>query len=227
MYLCIDRGAKVSFGLKIKNINSDIVIDTNYANFGIFQEGTFDYYKDGDYYYFYMEFPECDIKPILAVNCNNHYYLPFYGDYKKNDNEKYYRYEARQWRDEPPSINYALLLPMNYITDTTENFGLKIYNDNGLVFSSNFKNFIIKDVIKMSIDKYSNSFSHTEIIEPYYLVDGLIGSVTEEDLSKSYISIKNISSTSGDIYLDYFDSTFVRWQTIMEEYTVVVGEISS
>lgn len=227
----------MSYGIEIKNENGDILVDGTNPNFGVYETGittSYSYqYFEQTMYGVRITYTPTDEQPLLALRCTNRY-AHFYGQHFKDANGKYYKFEAIQDSITSKIFEYALLLTSNNML-STDNYGLNIYNNNNdLIFSSNFRNFIIKDIITVT-PPYSHSgmtysFSHAEVTNPYYIVDGVYGWVRDDpdyySPSDHLLYVKNLSSTSGELYMGGFDPRDWDNDCILDTITVIIGELS-
>lgn len=195
------------YGVEFKNTGGDVIVDGTNINLGVYESGTVSWSLVDGVYWCRIDHTPCDNPPIVAIETNGNFYYPSFSRRLTDGNNQYYRFETKYASSPGPSWNYALMLPYSELVQTSGGYGLEIFDASGnAIFSSNYRNMRIRDVVTVSKPTSGNitSFTHASVTNPYYLVDGIFGVAIVTGFtptpSRLYeAGVRSTSSTGGEL----------------------------
>jgi hypothetical protein len=194
----------MSYGIIIKNCADDVIIDGTNANYAVLQAGVSTNIIVDGIYYINIEHTPTVNPPVVAIRCiNSQIFYPTFGKRIKNAQGNFYQYRCRFGQVAPPAYSYALMLPANEMSPLANNYGIKIKNaENDVIFNSSYRFMRIRSYNLITVPSYNNGvyFTHPYIENPYYIVDGIFGTVSVPGSPYSYIytlALRNQSNTQG------------------------------
>jgi hypothetical protein len=161
----------MGYGLNIINDNKQIIIDSNYKNYFLFEENTISFTNNNTLSSYYRAFNNQYLTPPIVSFKNNTSVSVGVSSYVKSGNYYVGMYVFCQVN---ATANFSYRVYNLKKSVSVDQFGLRIFDNNSnIIYDSGAKPLVIRQQIDVSIGTSSSTVTHSNYDNAYYIVSSV------------------------------------------------------
>ncbi len=215
----------MSFGFRIKNDSSDVVVDADFRNHSVFSSGSMSVSADTEHT---LSFGARSDTPILLIQPGG----IFVGGASSPDSKDQVRFFA----DAAGTVGYAILDGDGALADSA-GWGLRVLDGAGAqVYDARRRYLLVRDVLLVSTPPIEGSQSaavinHASVPNAYYLISAFGGSLASATGFQNLVwlpMIRQTSNTTAEWHARLVSgiTAGTTWNALSDTNVIVVCELS-